>query len=40
MTTWVFAELATLRLVRIPDDVRIAFGFDARRPRDSTASND
>lgn len=30
MTTWVFAELATLRLVRIPDDVRVAFGFDAR----------
>ncbi len=31
MTTWVFAELATLRLVRIPDDVRVAFGFLARR---------
>lgn len=30
-TTWVFAALATLRLQRIPDDVRIAFGFDPRR---------
>lgn len=40
MTTWVFAELATLRLVRIPDDVRIAFGFDGRRHGSSTASND
>lgn len=30
-TTWAFAELATLRLVRIPDEVRVAFGFDARR---------
>jgi acyl-CoA thioester hydrolase len=39
-TTWVFAELATLRLIRIPDDVRIAFGFDARRHGSSTASND
>ncbi|MBX3227155.1 MAG: acyl-CoA thioesterase [Labilithrix sp.] len=40
MTTWVFAELATLRLARIPDDVRLAFGFDARRRGDATASND
>lgn len=39
MTTWVFAELATLRLVRIPDDVRVAFGFDARRPTTSAAPN-
>lgn len=39
-TTWVFAELATLRLARIPDDVRIAFGFDARRHGRATASND
>lgn len=30
-TTWVYAVLATLRLQRIPDDVRIAFGFDPRR---------
>lgn len=40
MTTWVFAELATLRLTRIPDDVRVAFGFDARRNANSMASND
>lgn len=40
MTTWVFAELATLRLVRIPNDVRIAFGFDARRRGSSPAAND
>jgi len=40
MTTWVFAERATLRLVRIPDDVRLAFGFDARRRGNGTASND
>lgn len=40
MTTWVFAELATLRLARIPDDVRVAFGFLARRQGKSRASND
>jgi acyl-CoA thioester hydrolase len=40
MTTWVFAELASLRLVRIPDDIRLAFGFDARRGGSSRASND
>ncbi|MCW5831391.1 MAG: acyl-CoA thioesterase [Labilithrix sp.] len=40
MTTWVFAELATLRLAPIPDDVRVAFGFAARRRADSRASND
>lgn len=28
-TTWVFAELATLRPVRIPNEVRFAFGFGA-----------
>ena len=31
MTTWVFADVGTLRLQRIPDAVRIAFGFDPRR---------
>lgn len=40
MTTWVFAEIATLRIVRIPDDVRVAFGFLARRPGGTSASND
>lgn len=40
MTTWVFAELATLRLVCIPDDVRIAFGFDARRARSGAPSTE
>lgn len=38
MTTWVFADLATLRLSRIPDDIRIAFGFVARRAVDVTSA--
>lgn len=29
MTTWVFAQLSTLRPMRIPDEVRQAFGFGA-----------
>lgn len=35
MTTWVFADLSSLRPLRIPDEVRIAFGFPAREPRAS-----
>lgn len=37
MTTWVFAEIATLRPVRIPDEVRFAFGFGASGQGMSTA---
>lgn len=40
MTTWVFAELATLRLVRIPDEVRHAFGFGGSGQGMSTAPDE
>ena len=40
LTTWVFAELATLRIVRIPDEVRVAFGFLARRSGGGSISPD
>lgn len=29
LTTWVFAELANTRVARIPDEIRLAFGFGA-----------
>jgi len=34
MTTWGFIELATGRPTRIPDEVRVAFGYPARAPRE------
>jgi acyl-CoA thioester hydrolase len=37
MTTWAFAELATLRPARIPDDIRFAFGFGMSGEGMSTA---
>ena len=40
VTTWVFAELASLRIVRIPDEVRVAFGFLARRSGGGSISPD
>lgn len=32
-TTWVFAELGTARIARIPSAIRVAFGFEAGRAR-------
>lgn len=35
-TTWVFADLATSRPLRITDDIRIAFGFEPSGPNMKT----
>jgi acyl-CoA thioester hydrolase len=36
VTTWVFADLGTARPVRIPDGIRLAFGFRASGPKMTT----